>query len=280
MAEKEDDTLKPMSAASTSSSSSSSSSSTAPPLFTQHFAEPTNSAPSDGSSLPPGIQFAAAADRNKAAIAAILQQELPAEIRVVDGPIFEVSSGTGQHCAHFASVFRDRAFQPSDQSSDGFPSISYHARDQWNVLRPIVVDLLDEKTWSEVKPSNYMALYCANMLHISQAGTTVGLFKFAQRILARDAPILVYGPFKKDGEPTTESNRAFDEKLRKMNPAFGLRDIAAVAEVARQYGFELTATHDMPSAKLHAGVQTTGSQPAGAVMARLHVCATQNQTLR
>lgn len=37
--------------------------------------------------------------------------------------------------------------------------------------------------------------------------------------------LLIYGPFKKDGKFTTESNESFDRSLRSRNPAWGLRNL-------------------------------------------------------
>lgn len=56
------------------------------------------------------------------------------------------------------------------------------------------------------------------MLHISSPGTSLGLFEVAR--LALDevrGRVFIYGPFKWNHQPTTESNRAFDEKLKNMS---------------------------------------------------------------
>jgi len=54
------------------------------------------------------------------------------------------------------------------------------------------------------------------MLHISAAGTTAGLFRAAQPALRPGGRLFVYGPFKRDGQFTTDSNQQFDAKLRQM----------------------------------------------------------------
>lgn len=50
-----------------------------------------------------------AADRNKGPILEVLQECLPKK-----GFVFEVASGPGQHVVHFAKVFPDLTFLPSD----------------------------------------------------------------------------------------------------------------------------------------------------------------------
>ena len=63
---------------------------------------------------------------------------------------------------------------------------------------------------------SFDALFVANMLHISAAGTTAGLFRAAQAALRPGGRLFVYGPFKRDGKFTTDSNQQFDAKLRQM----------------------------------------------------------------
>ena len=62
--------------------------------------------------------------------------------------LLEISSGTGQHIAHFASVFTSPSatFQPSDMSEAGFASIVYHTRQQGERVRPpIVIDVVRQE---------------------------------------------------------------------------------------------------------------------------------------
>ncbi|WP_371418330.1 DUF938 domain-containing protein [Methylocapsa sp. S129] len=40
------------------------------------------------------------------------------------------------------------------------------------------------------------------------------------------------GPYKREGFETAPSNQAFDRNLRNRNPAWGLRDLEAVAAIA------------------------------------------------
>ena len=66
---------------------------------------------------------------------------------------------------------------------------------------------------------SFDAALVSNMLHISAAGTTAGLFRAAAAALRPAGRLLVYGPFRRDGQFTTESNRQFDEKLKQMSVA-------------------------------------------------------------
>jgi len=85
------------------------------------------------------------------------------------------------------------------------------------------------------------------MIHISPWSATEGLFAAAGALLKKDGYLFTYGPYKLDGEFTTESNRAFDRSLRERDPAWGLRDVDEVTELAREAGLVLRSRHDMPA---------------------------------
>ncbi len=62
--------------------------------------------------------------------------------------------------------------------------------------------------------------------------------------------LYLYGPYKRGGEHTAPSNAAFDESLRERNPAWGLRDVEAVAESAQAQGLTLGEIVEMPANNL------------------------------
>jgi hypothetical protein len=59
--------------------------------------------------------------------------------------------------------------------------------------------------------------------------------------------LFTYGPYKVDGQPTTESNAAFDASLRSRDPAWGLRDLSEIDALAEEAGLTRTETLDMPA---------------------------------
>jgi hypothetical protein len=62
--------------------------------------------------------------------------------------------------------------------------------------------------------STVAAVFVANMTHISPYTATQGLVKGAGAMLRAGGFLIIYGPFKKGGEHTSESNATFDESLR------------------------------------------------------------------
>ncbi len=59
--------------------------------------------------------------------------------------------------------------------------------------------------------------------------------------------LYLYGPYQRGGEHTAPSNAAFDQSLRERNPAWGLREVEAVAELAEGHGLILQEVVDMPA---------------------------------
>ena len=88
------------------------------------------------------------------------------------------------------------------------------------------------------------------MVHISPWDATLGLIKGAAAILPPASPFYPYGPYKREGLATAPSNQAFDPSLRDQNPAWGLRDLEAVAAMARAVGFSIPAITEMPANNL------------------------------
>ena len=72
----------------------------------------------------------------------------------------------------------------------------------------------------------------------------------ATQCLADDGELVVYGPFLEDGVPTAAGNLAFDESLRARNPAWGIRRLADVCDVAAQAGLEYRLRQAMPANNL------------------------------
>ena len=91
------------------------------------------------------------------------------------------------------------------------------------------------------------AVVCINMIHIAPWSACVALLGHAERLLAPGAPLVLYGPFKRGGEHTAPSNAAFDEDLRRRNPAWGVRDLDDVVACAREHSLELAEVVAMPA---------------------------------
>jgi hypothetical protein len=188
-------------------------------------------------------RYAPATERNRDAIAAILADILPTA-----GTVLEIASGTGEHMVHFAARFPNLQWQPSDYDDAGLASIAaWSAESQrLNILPPLAIDAT-----APIWPiSQADAILCINMIHIAPWAATVGLFKGAAKILPSGAPLYLYGPFHRAGTATAPSNHSFDDSLKSRDPAWGLRHVEDVLEVANDAGLWLDRLVEMPANNL------------------------------
>jgi SAM-dependent methyltransferase len=94
------------------------------------------------------------------------------------------------------------------------------------------------------------AVLCVNMIHIAPWAATVGLLRGAARVLPPGGLLYIYGPFRRDGRHTAPSSERFDQDLRRQDPAWGVRDVEAVAVLADAAGFAPPLIEAMPANNL------------------------------
>lgn len=188
-------------------------------------------------------RVAPAAARNRDPILAVLRGVLPAS-----GLVLEVASGSGEHVVHFAAALPGLTFQPSDPDPGARASIdAWAAEAGLDTIRPAVALDAAAPGWPVAAAD---AVLCINMVHIAPWAATEGLMRGAAAILPPGAPLVLYGPYRRDGAHTAPSNAAFDADLRARNPAWGIRDLEAVAELAAAQGFRAPAVTPMPANNL------------------------------
>lgn len=187
--------------------------------------------------------------RNREAILAVLQQVLPRH-----GVLLEIASGSGEHAAFMAPRLSPLVWQPSDYDADNLPSIDAHAADSKIAqgdaanIRPALRLDVTQQPWPV---SHCDALLCCNMIHIAPWQAAEGLFAGAAAIMPANAPLLLYGPFRRHGVHTAPSNAAFDDSLQSRDPAWGVRCLdGEVAPLAKRNGFALDRILDMPANNL------------------------------
>jgi SAM-dependent methyltransferase len=199
----------------------------------------------DKPSMNEGVRrYAPAVARNRDPILDVLRRYLPAR-----GLVLEVASGTGEHVMHFAQASApDLIFQPSDPDPGARASI-----DAWaaalgsrNIRPAIELDAASE-AWPIARAD---VVLCINMIHIAPWAAAAGLVRGAARVLPPGGKLYLYGPFRRDGHPTAASNEAFDRDLRRNNPAWGVRDLEAVAALAEAHGFAEPLVTEMPANNL------------------------------
>jgi cyclopropane fatty-acyl-phospholipid synthase-like methyltransferase len=182
--------------------------------------------------------YAPACDRNREPILEVLREHFADRRRVL-----EIGSGTGQHAVHFAAALPHLTWQATDRSAN-LPGIRLWLEEAQlpNTPPPLALDV--NGPWpNEI----YDAAFTANTLHIMGWEDVVRLFDALPRVTSDDAILAIYGPFNYGGRFTSDSNAAFDARLRAQDAGQGLRDFEAVEALARDAGFTLVADHVMPA---------------------------------
>jgi len=185
-----------------------------------------------------GLPIAPACERNKQPILDALMPRLPER-----GAVLEIGSCTGQHVVHFAPVNPRLTWQPSDRD-EHLPGLAARIRAEGslNILLPVELDV--EKAWPD---KQYQAVFSANTAHIMKWAAVRAMFRGVGRVLGRNGPFFLYGPFHESGRATSASNADFDRDLRAQDPAMGLRDVDDLADLAQQFGLRQVERLPMPA---------------------------------
>ena len=196
--------------------------------------------------IPEGGLSAPATQRNREPILEVLRRVLPTQ-----GLVLEISSGTGQHAAFFAAALPAITWQPSDPAPAHLQSIEAWRQSSGisgssNLLPAVFLDVCIAP-WPVQQAA---AVVNINMIHIAPWEACEALMIGAANLLAPDAPLFLYGPFKRNGEHTSHSNADFDARLRNDDLLWGVRDLEEVQRVATQAGFRLEEVVQMPANNL------------------------------
>lgn len=184
-----------------------------------------------------------AALRNRDPIADLLRDVLPQ-----NGTVLELASGSGEHVIHFAALFPELVWQPSDPSPEARASIAHRVKGDTitNVLPPLDIDA-SSQSWPIARADAMIAI---NMIHISPWPATQGLLRSAGQLLPAGGALFLYGPYRRQGQPLVASNVEFDASLRARNPEWGIRLLEDVQSLADQSGLTLSSVTELPANNL------------------------------
>lgn len=188
-------------------------------------------------------RHAPATSRNRDAILSVLRDVLPPT-----GLVLEIASGTGEHAAYFARNLPALEWQPTDPDPDALASIAaWRAAERLPNLREPLALNAGASDWP-VRRAN--AAVCINMIHISPWEATLGLMRGAARVLPVGAPLVTYGPYRREGHPLEPSNAAFDLSLKARDERWGLRRLEDVSAAAEAQGLAFERFVEMPANNL------------------------------
>ncbi|XKE43805.1 class I SAM-dependent methyltransferase [Halomonas organivorans] len=192
--------------------------------------------------MPDARLHSPAVARNRQPILEVLTEVLPGRARVL-----ELAAGSGEHALHFAGAHPGWDWQPSDPSPRARASIeAWRARTgPANLHEPLDLDVAGD--WPV---GRFDAILAINLLHIAPWAVGEALMARAGDHLESGGVLFLYGPFRRGGRHTSESNAAFDADLRMRDPRWGIRDLEAVTAEAAAHGLEPEREVAMPANNL------------------------------
>ncbi|WP_412507795.1 DUF938 domain-containing protein [Roseovarius sp. SYSU LYC5161] len=192
-----------------------------------------------------GRLHAPAAERNAAPILELLRLHAPER-----GRALELAAGTGQHAAHFAAALPGLDWQPTEIDAERRSSIDAWAAAAGLPNLRAAIDLdVTAPGWGAHHAGQSLVLL-VNLLHLVSAIEARTVVSETAQALAPGGVFVLYGPFLRDGEATSEGDAAFDASLRAQDPAIGYKDDFEVIDWLHAAGLELAEVVEMPANNL------------------------------
>lgn len=183
-----------------------------------------------------------ACERNADAIGEVLADWLDSGDRLL-----EIGSGTGQHAAYLIDRLSGVIWQPSDRQVDDetIGAWSATAVSRERILAPLRLDVTNAQDWQRL--GAFDAVFSANTLHIMPWPSVVACFAGLGEVCPPATKVMIYGPFHRQGKPTSDSNARFDAELRAAGTGMGIRSLEAVQSLAAANGLLQLAHYQMPA---------------------------------
>ena len=164
------------------------------------------------------------------------------------GRALEIASGTGQHAAAFAIAFPGIDWYASDPDERARDSIAAwrDAAAADNLMPPLDIDVT-RTDWHRQVEGPLDAVLAINLVHIAPWAVTQGLLRSAGDLLVQDGLLYLYGPYRKDGAHTADSNIQFEAWLKRQDESWGVRDMGDVEREGANHGLNLDNAIEMPA---------------------------------
>ncbi len=189
--------------------------------------------------------FAPSAEKNSAPIVNLIKQIAPKS-----GEAFEIASGTGQHIVKLALSLPNLSWSPSEVDEERIKSISawIKAENLSNIKPPLHLDAT-ETGWSKSLPQSDFILL-VNLLHLISWSETEILISELSKALKTEGIALIYGPFMRNGELTSEGDRKFHVSLNQTEPDIGYKDDLDMQRLFSNFGLSCLEKVEMPANNL------------------------------
>lgn len=164
-----------------------------------------------------------AAENNKAPILQALKA-----LNLLNTSVLEVGSGTGQHGIYFCAHMPDLIWQPTEITDQLPLLLAWHQVAKQQGVNSFLAPIDYSIEMKSLPEGLAEIVYCANVLHIIQANQARCLVKQIQNKLKVGQKFICYGPFKQNGQFTTESNKDFHFWLQQQGYG-GLLDMESIS---------------------------------------------------
>lgn len=192
-----------------------------------------------------GRLFAPSAARNSASIVELVERVAPKS-----GKALEIASGTGQHIVEIAVSLPNLSWSPSEVDRDRLKSISIWIEDNNlpNIRAPFYLDAT-EIGWAEsTDQSDFILLI--NLLHLISWREAETLIDEISKALNPMGVALIYGPFMREGQLTSEGDQNFHKSLIQTDPDLGYKNNLDMMTLFAQSGLSHLETVEMPANNL------------------------------
>ena len=189
--------------------------------------------------------YSSSAARNAPFISEVLSQYLPYK-----GKVLEIASGTGQHCAYFAKAFSNLEWQPSDIDQKRLDSIQAYIEDtnQTNINMPLSLDAA-AANWAK-KVNDYNVIIAINIFHLVSNKEMKNIIRESSLALQTSSYFVIYGPFMRGGELTSDQDIKFHTSLIECDPDIGYKDDFDILDEIEANNLSPEAIIEMPSNNL------------------------------
>lgn len=186
---------------------------------------------------------APAASRNTGPLTDLLLQVAPKS-----GRALELASGTGQHVSAFAQVLPGLSWQPTEIEAGRRASIDSYAHAQATIQPALALDACTPGWGKQHSGQNLIVLI--NLLHLISQPEAEILIREASQALAPGGRFLIYGPFMRGGELTSDGDARFHAALTEQDPEIGYKDDFDVMDLLQENGLDMAEVIEMPANNL------------------------------
>lgn len=200
--------------------------------------------------LTDGRLSAPSAQRNLPYMLSLLEEFAPRQ-----GSALELASGTGEQIVAFAGAFPDVHWQPTDTDPTRLHSIAAWIAHSGapNVAPPHTLDATHPGWGQGTHPRQLLIL--SNLLHLISDDEAKTLIHEGAKALASGGRFILYGPFMRAGELTSEGDIEFHAALQAHDPQIGYKDDFDTLDWCIAAGMDPLAAIEMPANNLALIVQ-------------------------